>query len=169
MMAILPSIWHLMNMKQRGVQFPSLSSLAVSTTLDNYYNFAFRTNSTTLCDLTHPMALSILLVLVLMIRTRKEILLPKLSLIGRNIGRATHGDEWERNNSDRIVKFGEYLYRLFYHTVLRFMVCGTFTTNHGVILIKEARTIFGLIIQIIRWSLVWHGITWYRVHTMLMH
>lgn len=118
MMAILPSIWHLMNMKQRGVQFPSLSSLAVSTTLDNYYNFAFHTNSTTLCDLTHPMALSILLVLVLMIRTSKEILLPKLSLIGRNIGRATHGDEWERNNSDRIVKFGEYLYRLFYHTVL---------------------------------------------------
>jgi hypothetical protein len=32
------------------------------------------------------------------------------------LGRTTHGPEWEDGNQDRIIKFGEYVYRLIYHS-----------------------------------------------------
>ena len=96
--------------------FPGNS--AVSTTLNNYYNFAFHTNTTTLCDLTHPLALCVLFVLVLIIRTIKKIALPKFSNLGRTLGKAAHGPEWENENSERIIKFGEYVYRLFFHSAV---------------------------------------------------
>mmetsp|Transcript_18734 Transcript_18734/g.40586 ORF Transcript_18734/g.40586 Transcript_18734/m.40586 type:complete len:489 (+) Transcript_18734:114-1580(+) len=94
------------------------SSNTISATLYNYYDFAFQTNSTTLCDLTHPLALCVLLVLVLMVRTVKKTCLPKFSSLGRRLGRAAHGPTWENDNADRIYKFGEYVYRLCYHSAV---------------------------------------------------
>ena len=88
------------------------------STLDNYYNFAFHTNTTTLCDLTHPSTLCVLLALVLIIRIIKKICLPRFCSLGRRLGRAEHGDEWENEHPDRIVKFGEYVYRLCYHSAV---------------------------------------------------
>eukprot|EP00956_Cyclotella_meneghiniana_P016422 scaffold25924_cov69-Cyclotella_meneghiniana.AAC.5 len=42
--------------------------------------------------------------------------MPKFSALGQQLGRAAHGPEWEKNNQDRIIKFGEYVYRLIFHS-----------------------------------------------------
>jgi hypothetical protein len=97
-----------------------LSSLTggdhVQATVTNYYNFAFQTSSTTLCDLTNPLALCVLCALLLLVRVLKKIFRPKFSAMGKRLGRTTHGPEWEHNNEDRIEKFGEYVYKLIYHS-----------------------------------------------------
>lgn len=85
-------------------------------TMTNYYNFAFQTSSTALCDLTNPLALCALFGLLLVIRMFKKIVMPRFSALGRRLGRAAHGAEWEESNQDRIVKFGEYVYRLIFHS-----------------------------------------------------
>lgn len=92
------------------------SRQTANITLTNYYNFAFDTSSTTLCDLTNPLALYALLILLLVVRTFKKIFMPKFSLWGKRLGRAAHGPEWEADNQDRIIKFGEYVYRLIFHS-----------------------------------------------------
>jgi len=92
--------------------------ITISTTLGDCYDFAFRTNTTTLCNLTNPPALCVLVALVLAIRTVKRICMPKFSSLGRRLGSAAHGPDWENDNADRIVKFGEYVYRLFFHSMV---------------------------------------------------
>ena len=82
------------------------------------YDFAFRTDSTSLSDLTNPEALAVLFALVLLMRRIKRIFLPRFSSIGRRLGRAAHGPGWEGDNADRIVKFGEYVHRLCYHAAV---------------------------------------------------
>ncbi|KAL7534688.1 hypothetical protein ACHAXR_006758 [Thalassiosira sp. AJA248-18] len=103
---------------QRAVGSAGFGASPITTTLHNYYNFAFHTNSTTLCDLTHPLALCVLLALVLVIRIIKKICLPRFSALGRTLGRNAHGNDWENENEDRIIKFGEYVYRLCYHSAV---------------------------------------------------
>ncbi|KAL3790887.1 hypothetical protein ACHAW5_000713 [Stephanodiscus triporus] len=82
------------------------------------YDYSFRTDSTSLSDLTDPTALAVLFVLVLLMRSIKGALLPRFSSIGRRLGRAAHGRSWEVDNPDRIIKFGEYVHRLLYHTAV---------------------------------------------------
>ena len=82
------------------------------------YDFAFRTDSTSLSDLTNPEALTVLFALVLLMRRLKKFFLPRFSSIGRRLGRAAHGPGWEDDNADRIVKFGEYVHRLCYHAAV---------------------------------------------------
>ncbi|EED87821.1 predicted protein [Thalassiosira pseudonana CCMP1335] len=104
---------------ENAVDVSKLSgSDAISGTLTNYYNFAFNTSTTTLCDLTNPLALCILLALVVMVRIIKRFFLPKFSALGLRLGRSAHGPEWEVDNEERIVKFGEYVYRLCYHSAV---------------------------------------------------
>eukprot|EP00548_Thalassiothrix_antarctica_P001104 CAMPEP_0194135932 /NCGR_PEP_ID=MMETSP0152-20130528/5993_1 /TAXON_ID=1049557 /ORGANISM="Thalassiothrix antarctica, Strain L6-D1" /LENGTH=289 /DNA_ID=CAMNT_0038832387 /DNA_START=131 /DNA_END=1000 /DNA_ORIENTATION=+ len=40
---------------------------------------------------------------------------PQFSSLGRMLGRREHGLEWEKENQIRIVKFGEYVFRLCFH------------------------------------------------------
>jgi hypothetical protein len=54
--------------------------------------------------------------LVLILRQVKSFACPIFCQIGRKLGRSTHGAEWERNNEEKIQKFGEYVFRLFYHS-----------------------------------------------------
>jgi hypothetical protein len=77
--------------------------------------FAFETPSTSLSVLTTRDAMLVLFLLVLCIRAIKSVLLPFFSSLGRRAGRATHGAEWEAHNEIRIVKFGEYVFRLLFH------------------------------------------------------
>jgi len=88
----------------------------ISTTINNYYNFAFHTNNTTLGDFTYPSSLFVLFLLVLLVRTFKRLFLPRFVNLGRTLGRSAHGPDWENDNTDRITKFGEYVYRLLYHS-----------------------------------------------------
>lgn len=101
---------------QQAVGSTGFGASPTTTTLHIYYNFAFHTNSTTLCDLTHPLALCVLLALVLVIRIIKKICLPLFSALGRTLGRNAHGNDWENENEDRIIKFGEAvsIYGLYY-------------------------------------------------------
>jgi hypothetical protein len=84
------------------------------------YQFAFKTPSTTLADLTSPSSLLMLVVLVLTLRQIKRLLLPFFSECGRKAARSTHGLKWEEKteNAIRIVKFGEYVFRLFFHSFI---------------------------------------------------
>ncbi|KAL3799005.1 hypothetical protein HJC23_005144 [Cyclotella cryptica] len=100
----------------RAAPVSTRASNQLQATLGNYYKFAFQTSSTTLCDLTNPLALCVLCALVLMIRIFKKMFMPKFSSLGKRLGRAAHGPDWENGNQDRIVKFGEYVYRLIYHS-----------------------------------------------------
>ena len=79
------------------------------------WEYAFETPSTALGNLTTPTAMVVLAALVLLLRSVKSVLLPYFSSIGRRAGRYTHGVEWERHNEIRILKFGEYVFRLLYH------------------------------------------------------
>ncbi|KAL7430742.1 hypothetical protein ACHAXH_004984, partial [Discostella pseudostelligera] len=110
---------------------PAATTTSATTTVNNdsvltqtshllsaYYTFAFQTNNTTLSTLTHPSTLVVLAILVLLFRTMKKIFLPKFSSIGESLGKATHGSGWIENNQDRIQKFGEYIYRLLYHSAV---------------------------------------------------
>jgi hypothetical protein len=78
----------------------------------------FKTDSTTLSDLTNREAIVILLVLVCLLRRVKAILLPWFSTLGRKAARVTHGPQWEQSNKVRIIKFGEYVFRLVFHSAI---------------------------------------------------
>mmetsp|Transcript_5983 Transcript_5983/g.8461 ORF Transcript_5983/g.8461 Transcript_5983/m.8461 type:complete len:484 (+) Transcript_5983:344-1795(+) len=89
-----------------------------ASTMTNLYNYAFETSSTELGNVLSPTATLVLLFLVFTLRRVKATVLPFFSSLGRKAGRHTHGVEWERNNEERIVKFGEYVFRLIYHSVI---------------------------------------------------
>jgi hypothetical protein len=79
------------------------------------YNYAFHTPSTSLAVLTTNTSLLTLVLLVLVVRTVKAWCIPLFSAVGRTAGRHTHGRQWEQSNEVRITKFGEYVFRLFFH------------------------------------------------------
>jgi len=84
--------------------------------LSNLYKYAFQTPTTALGSVTTQDAMVTLLILVLMLRRMKALVCPIFCGIGRRFGRATHGVEWERNNEEKIMKFGEYVFRLLFHS-----------------------------------------------------
>jgi len=85
---------------------------------ESLYNYAFKTTSTSLAELTTPTAICALFVLVVVLKGIKTILLPRFSELGRRAALHTHGQKWldQKNNQIRITKFGEYVYRLIFHT-----------------------------------------------------
>ncbi|KAL3822165.1 hypothetical protein ACHAXA_008181 [Cyclostephanos tholiformis] len=93
------------------------ATAAISTVVD-LYEYAFRTNSTSLSDLTSNESLCALVVLVSLMRRFKGYFLPIFSAFGRRLGRAAHGSRWENDNRERIIKFGEYVHRLLYHSIV---------------------------------------------------
>jgi len=86
--------------------------------LSSMHDYAFSTTSTVLGELTCPTSAIILAVLIIVFRLTKSVLLPLFSSVGRRAGRASHGLEWEKKNEVRIVKFGEYVFRLLYHSLV---------------------------------------------------
>lgn len=80
----------------------------------NVLQFA-RTPSTSLGVVTTKDSLVVLFGLVLLMRRIKGMLIPYFCSVGRQIGRSTHGLSWEINNEERIIKFGEYVFRFMYH------------------------------------------------------
>jgi len=95
-----------------------LAQNKLDQSLSSLYTFAFETPTTSLGVLTTKDSLVMLSLLVLIIRQIKAVLLPKFCDIGRNIGKSTHGSEWEQKNPERVMKFGEYVFRLMYHSTL---------------------------------------------------
>jgi len=95
-----------------------LSEHKYENNLSNLSKYAFETPSTALGDMTSTDALVTLFILVLILRQIKNVLCPFFSSIGRNLARSTHGAEWESKNEEKIIKFGEYLFRLLYHSAV---------------------------------------------------
>jgi len=85
--------------------------------LSSMYTYAFETDTTALGSLANYESMIALVGLVLWMRLIKSILLPLFCSIGRKAGTSAHGKEWARKeeNEERIIKFGEYLFRLLYH------------------------------------------------------
>ncbi len=79
------------------------------------YKFAFQTSDTSLGDLLTYDSMIVLFCLVLILRRVKKTLNPMFCNIGRTLGRKTHGEEWEKDNEEKIIKFGEYVFRFIYH------------------------------------------------------
>jgi len=79
-----------------------------------------RADNTKLQDAFYPVSLFLILpVLVTLMRYIKHTLcLPYFSSVGRRLGRAAHGPEWDKKNEERIYKFGEYVFRLCYHSTI---------------------------------------------------
>ncbi len=88
------------------------------TSASSLYQYAFETPSTTLGDLGNQSALLATLAVLIVLRLVKSVLLPLFSSYGRKAGRLTHGVQWEKDNEERIQKFGEYVYRLLFHSVI---------------------------------------------------
>ena len=84
--------------------------------LSNLYKYCFETNSTSLGDVTSSDGLVVLATLILLMRQIKSVAIPYSCDFGRRMGRSTHGAEWEKENQERITKFGEYVFRLLYHS-----------------------------------------------------
>uniref|UniRef100_A0A7S2HMM5 TLC domain-containing protein n=1 Tax=Helicotheca tamesis TaxID=374047 RepID=A0A7S2HMM5_9STRA len=82
------------------------------------WNYSFKTDSTSLGSLDNPTAFAVMILLTLIIRAIKRVMLPIFSAYGRKVGRATHGPSWEKTNEERIMKFGEYVYRLIFHSLI---------------------------------------------------
>jgi len=103
-------------------EFPSyhtfLTQNHLEHSLSSLHTFAFQTPTTSLGILTSKDAIATLTILVLTIRHIKAVLIPVFCNIGRNIGTSTHGPEWEHKNPERIMKFGEYVFRFLYHSTL---------------------------------------------------
>jgi hypothetical protein len=106
-------------------RFPDLLSykdfaLTNSTrgTLSNLFRYAFHTRDTQLGILTSYEAMLALLLLVLLLRQIKATLMPIFQRAGRSLGCAAHGKEWDTLNTERVTKFGEYVFRLLYHSVI---------------------------------------------------
>lgn len=89
-----------------------------SLSFHSLYTYALQTPSTALGDLTTPTAALVLFLLVLLLRQIKAILLPIFASMGRAAARQSHGPEWEFRNTERIHKFGEYVFRLIYHSLI---------------------------------------------------
>ncbi len=92
------------------------SNESLSFGFKSIYKFAFQTTSTALGDLTTLDGLVALAVMVTILRFIKRALNPLFCQIGRSLARKTHGMEWEKDNEEKIVKFGEYVFRLLYHS-----------------------------------------------------
>jgi hypothetical protein len=86
--------------------------------LSSLFTYCFQTPSTALADVTSPTALCVLFILLAALRVAKRTFLPVFANWGRVAGRKTHGPEWEKANHVRIMKFGEYVYRLLFHVMI---------------------------------------------------
>lgn len=95
---------------------PSSSSSSSFKLFVDMYDYATQTNSTALSNLTNHEAIFVLLLLLLLLRQVKSTCLPQFATLGRKLGQVAHGPQWTTYNTDRIIKFAEYVYRLFYHT-----------------------------------------------------
>lgn len=85
---------------------------------DALYRFAFSTSSTSLGRLSTPTAFAVLCLLTLTLRTIKAVLLPAFAALGHKAALRSHGEAWIQANQIRMVKFGEYVFRLLYHSVI---------------------------------------------------
>lgn len=87
-------------------------------TWNSVYRFAFETPSTSLGDLSTPTAFAVLCILAFALGKIKSVLVPYFSCWGLKAAIHTHGDKWAKANETRIVKFGEYIFRLLYHSII---------------------------------------------------
>jgi ceramide synthetase len=95
-----------------------LSEANEDQSFSNLYKYCFETSSTSLGDVTSSNGLVVLATLVFLIRQIKSVAIPSFRDVGRRMGRTTHGVEWEKENQERITKFGEYVFRLLFHSAL---------------------------------------------------
>mmetsp|Transcript_24106 Transcript_24106/g.66821 ORF Transcript_24106/g.66821 Transcript_24106/m.66821 type:complete len:456 (+) Transcript_24106:128-1495(+) len=88
--------------------------------LDSMKRFAFATSSTSLANVLSWSSLLALVVLISCFRLLKANIMPVFSNMARNYCRKTHGPDWEKDkaNAERIYKFGEYVFRLSFHSVI---------------------------------------------------
>jgi hypothetical protein len=105
--------------------FPTLTSYSDVLSDDNgvnifssVYKYAFESPTTALGVLTTKDSMITLCILVLTLRQMKAVACPAFCRLGRRLGRSTHGVEWERKNEEKIMKFGEYVFRLLFHSVI---------------------------------------------------
>jgi TLC domain len=87
--------------------------------IQTWYKYAFYSDSTSLGELTSPIALIVVLCFLFpLLRYLKLMLIPYFSKIGSAFAYKTHGQAWIDENQIRIQKFGEYVFRLLFHSLI---------------------------------------------------
>lgn len=114
----LPKLLDFDEFQRQQVGHGSAPSSTTASLLSSLYTYSFQTPSTALGDLTTPTACLVLVVLVLLLRLIKRVLLPLFRRLGMKAAAKTHGVDWIQNNPLRIQKFGEYVFRLLYHSMI---------------------------------------------------
>lgn len=94
----------------------------IRTGQGNFLEYLFWTDNTALGDISSRFSILVVFILILLIRKIKYRLIPFFSSIGKELAEKgrQNGKEWVRNpaNQIRIEKFGEYCFRLIYHSLL---------------------------------------------------
>jgi TLC domain len=97
----------------------TMTGASIMSYLGMAYQYAFRTPSTALGDLSTGEAIAVLIGLVMVLRAvKRHWLLPLFEGWGAAISAKTHGPKWVKRNPDRIHKFAEYNFRLVYHSAI---------------------------------------------------
>ena len=99
-----------------------LAGLQGASTINEWfsslYEYLFHTDTTALATLFTPSGLGTVFLLAIFIRSIKAACMPRFQNIGRNAALKAHGDAWLNENEIRITKFGEYVFRLCYHSFI---------------------------------------------------
>jgi len=84
------------------------------------YTYFIKTDNTSLSNLLSPPGLCAVFCLALLIRIFKSFAIPTFQSMGRELARNAHGEAWvnDDNNQVRLVKFGEQIWRLLYHSAI---------------------------------------------------
>lgn len=98
--------------------FPTFGALKEYNDVDGGILEFITAENTVLGDVTTKTSLFTLALLVLVIRSVKRIVFPFFRSVGKKWAIRVHGKEWEKNNQERVIKFGEYCFRLLYHSAL---------------------------------------------------
>ena len=84
----------------------------------SWFEYLFETDNTELGRLTTPTAFVVLICLVLWLRMFKAWFKPKMCRVGKKYAIGRYGQDWvkKKEHAERIVKFGEYCFRLLFHS-----------------------------------------------------
>jgi hypothetical protein len=112
------------------------------------------TPSTALAVATTPESIVTLLLLVGVLRCIKALCLPTFRSWGRVAARRTHGDAWIQSHPARIDKFGEYVFRLVFHSLIS--LYGYYCFGHAIWWKDTLQLFIGYPYQEISVSMIWY-------------
>ena len=86
-------------------------------------------SDTVLGDISHPFTFFVVIIIAKAIHSFKFSIYPTFQKFAKKIAAQTHGEQWTRDNPERIYKFGEYCFRLIFHSSISLYGLYVFANN----------------------------------------